>query len=65
MKAVKARFSAIVNALNNIYAEQTHEPETLGISRALSKLSTVSLLDYVLPMVANMSRTLLAERIDS
>ena len=66
MKAVKASYSAIVNALNNIY-EQTHKPEALGISRALCKPSTVSamyLLDYVLPQVAKLSRALQAERID-
>jgi len=51
VKAVKASCSAIVNALNNIY-EQTHEPEALGISKALCKPSTVCamyLLDYALP----------------
>ena len=51
VKAIKASYSAIVNALNNIY-EQTHEPEALGVSRALCEPSTVSamyLLDYVLP----------------
>ena len=66
VKAVKASYSAIVNALNNIY-EQTHEPEALGISRALCKPSTVAamyLLDYALPQVAKLSRALQAERID-
>ena len=68
VKAVKASCSAIVNALNNIY-EQTHEPEALGISRALCKPSTVHmsemyLLDYVLPQVAELNRAFQAERID-
>ena len=66
MKGVKASYSAIVNALNNIY-EQTHEPESLGISRALCKSSTVVamyLLDYALPQVVKLSRALQAERID-
>ena len=66
MKAVEASYSAIVNALNNIY-EQTHELEALGISRALCKPSTVAamyLLDYALPQVAKLSRALQAERID-
>ena len=66
VKAVKASYSAIVNALNNIY-EQTHEPEALGIGRALCKPSTVAamyLLDYALPQVAKLSRALQAERID-
>ena len=51
VKAVKGSYSAIVNALNNIY-EQTHEPEALGISKVICKPSTVSaiyLLDYALP----------------
>ena len=58
VKAVKASYSAIVNALNNIY-ENTHEPEALGISKALCKPSTVCamyLLDYALPQVAKLSR---------
>ena len=66
VKAVKASYSAIVNTLNNIY-ELTHEPETLGISRALCKPSTVSamyLLDYALQQVAKLSRALQADRID-
>ena len=66
VKAVKASYSAIVNTLNNIY-EQTHEPEAVGISRALCKPSTVAamyLLDYALPQVAKLSRALQAERID-
>ena len=51
VKTVKGSYSAIVNALNNIY-EQTHEPEALGISKVLCKPSSVSaiyLLDYALP----------------
>ena len=57
---------AIVLALNNIY-EETHEPEALGISKALSKKSTISamfLLDYVLPQVAKLSKTLQTEKLD-
>ena len=66
MRAVKASYSAIVNALNNIY-EQTHEPEALGIRRALYKPSTVLvmyLLNYVLPQVAKLSRAFQEESID-
>ena len=36
VKAVKANYAAIVITLENIY-EQSHEPEALGISKALSK----------------------------
>ena len=66
VKAVKGSYSAIVNALNNIY-EQTHEPEALGISKVLCKPSTVSaiyLLDYALPQAAKLSRSLQVEKID-
>ena len=66
VKAVKGSYSDIVNALNNIY-EQTHEPEALGINKVLCKPSTVSaiyLLDYALPQVAKLSRSLQAEKID-
>jgi len=55
VKIVKESHCAIVIVLNNIY-EETHEPEALGISKALSKKSTISamfLLDYVLPQLAN------------
>ncbi len=54
VKAVKASYSAIVIALNNIY-EETHEPEALGISKALCKKSTVAadfLLDYTVKNTA-------------
>ena len=66
VKAVKASCSDIVNALNNIY-EQTHELEALGISKALCKPSTVCAiypLDYALPQVAKLSRSLQTEKID-
>lgn len=66
VKAVKESYSAIVTALNNIY-EQTHEPEALGISKAMCKPSTVCamyLLDYALPQVAKLSKCLQAEKID-
>ena len=35
VKAVKENYIAIVITLNNIY-EETHQPEVLGISKALS-----------------------------
>lgn len=66
VKAVKENYSAIVIALNNIY-EVTHEPEALGMYRALSKKSTIAamfLLDYVLPQVAKLSKTLQTENLD-
>ena len=62
MKAVKASYGVIVTALNDIH-QNTHEPEALDLSIhvALSKQSTVAaifMLDYVLPQVAKLSRTL-------
>ena len=54
-----------MNVLNHIY-EQTHEPEALGISKFLCKPSIVSaiyLLDYALPQVAKLSRSLQAKKI--
>ena len=50
VKAVKASYSTIVFALENIY-ETSHEPEALGLSKALSCHSTIAamyLLDYIL-----------------
>ena len=66
VKAVEASYSTIVMALNNIY-ETTHEPEALGISKALCKKLTVAaifLLDYTLPHVAKLSKTMQAENLD-
>ena len=51
VNAVKACYSSIVLALENIY-ETSHEPEALGLSIALSSPSTIAaiyLLDYILP----------------
>ena len=41
VKAVKASYSSIVVALENIY-EISHEPEALGLSNALSSHSTIA-----------------------
>ena len=66
MRAVKASYSAIITALDNIYSG-SHEPEALGIKKALCKKSTIAaiyLLDYVLPQVAKLSRALQTENLD-
>ena len=66
VKAVKANYAAIVITLENIY-DQSHEPEALGISKALSKESTLSaifLLDFVLPLVFKLSKCLQTEKLD-
>ena len=60
VKAVKASYSSIVHALENIF-ETAHEPEALGLSKALSSHSTIAamdLLDYILPQMAKLSRAL-------
>jgi hypothetical protein len=65
VKAVKASYGAIVTTLNDIH-DNTHEPEALGLSKPLSKQSTVAaiyMLDYVLPQ-AKLSRTLQTEHLD-
>lgn len=66
VKAVKASYSAIVTTLDHIH-DTSHEPEALGLSKCLSKPTTVAaifLLDYVLPQVAKLSKTLQTENLD-
>ena len=66
MSAVKASYSPIVLALENIY-ETSHEPEALGVSKALSSYSTIAamyLLDYILPQEAKLSRALQTKHFD-
>ena len=66
IKAVKASYSSIVLALENIY-ETSHEPEALGLSKALSSHSTTAamyLLDYLLPQVAKLSRASQTKHLD-
>ena len=66
VRAVKASYSAIITALDHIYSE-SHEPEALGIKKALCKKSTIAaiyLLDYVLPQVAKLSRALQTGNLD-
>ena len=66
VKAVKASYSSIVLALENIY-ETSHEPEALGLSKALSnhsKIAAMCLLDYILPQVAKLSRALETKHLD-
>ena len=51
-KAMKANFSTIVTTLDSIY-EQTHEPEALGISKALCKFSTISAIFFLILLSQN------------
>ena len=55
-----------MSALESIYHE-SHEPEALGISKILSKPSTlfaIYLLDYILPEVSKLSKSLQTEKLD-
>ena len=66
VSTAKKCYGAIVSALETIYQE-SHEPEALGISRILSKHSTlfaIYLLDYILPEVSKLSKSLLTEKLD-
>ena len=60
VKTIKANYSSIVLALENIY-ETSHELEALGLSKGLSNHSIIAamyLLDYILPQEAKLSRAL-------
>ena len=55
-----------MSALETIYQE-SHEPEALGISKILSKPSTLFAiyhLDYILPEVSKLSKILQTEKLD-
>ena len=55
-----------MSAPESIYLE-SHEPEALGISKILSKPSTLFamyFLDYILPQVSKLSKTLQTENLD-
>ena len=55
-----------MSALETIYQE-SHEPEALGISKILSKPSTLFAiyhLDYILPEVSRLSKSLQTEKLD-
>ena len=64
--AVKKCYGAIVSTLEMIY-EVSHEPEAFGISTILTKQSTlfaIYLLDFVLPQVSKLSKSLQTEKLD-
>ena len=66
VKAVKQIYCALVATPENIH-ETSHEPEALGLRKALSKKRTIEaifLLDYTLPQVAKLSKTLQSEHLD-
>ena len=66
VSTVKKCYGAIVSELETIYQE-SHEPEALGICKILSKPSTlfaIYLLDYLLPEVSKLSKSLQTEKLD-
>ena len=66
VKGIKTSYAGIVIALDNIY-ELTHEPEALGLSKILRKKETnaaIFLLDYILPQVAKLNKTLQTKQLD-
>ena len=66
VKAVKASYSAIVVTLDSNY-QNFHQPEALGLFKALCKFSTIAavyLLDYCLPQVGKLSKSLQAKTVD-
>ena len=57
VSAVKKCYGAIVTTLKQIY-EESHEPEALGLSKILTRpstLFTIYLLDFVLPQVSKLN----------
>ena len=66
VKAVKVSSTALVVTLDSNY-QSFHAPETLGLYKALSKCTTIAaiyLLDYTLPLVAKLSKSLQAKHLD-
>jgi len=63
VKVVKENYCAIVTTLTNIN-EETPEPEALGISKALSTISAMFLLGYMLPQVTKLVKILQTEKLD-
>ena len=64
VSTVKKCYGAIVSALESIY-QASHEPEALSISKILLKpstLFTIYLLDYILPEVSKLSKSLQIEK---
>lgn len=66
IKAVKASYTAVVVVLDSNY-QNFHEPEALGLCKALSKFNTIAaiyLLDFTLPVVAKFSKALQTKQLD-
>ena len=66
VKAVKASYTALVATLDSNY-QNFHAPEALGLYKALSKFTTIAaiyLLDYTLPLVVKLSKSLQTKQLD-
>ena len=66
VSTVNKCYRAIVSGLESIY-EESHEQEALGIYKILSKPSTlfaIYLLDYILPEVSKLIKSLQKENLD-
>ena len=63
VKAAKASYSSIVLTRENIY-ETSHEPEALGLSKALSSHSTIAAMCLLISQVAKLSRALQTKHLD-
>ena len=66
VKAVKVSYTALVVTLDSSY-QNFHAPEALGLYKALSKFTTTAaiyLLDYTLPLVAKLSKSLQTKQLD-
>ena len=66
VKGMKASCAATVAALQN-RREQSHKPKAVGHESVLKKKSTIQaiyLLDYALPQVAKLSKTVQIEKLD-
>ena len=63
---VKRYYGAIIATLEQIY-EESHEPEALGLSKILTRSSTlftIYLLYFVLPQVSKLSKCLQFQQLD-
>ena len=66
VQIVKSRYTALVVTLDRNY-QNFHAPEALGLYKALSKFTTIAaiyLLDYTLPLVAKLSKSLQTKQLD-
>ena len=66
IKAVKASYTSLVVTFESNH-QNFHEPEALGLHKSLSQFNTIAaiyLLDYVLPNITKLSKTLQKEQLD-